>query len=164
MGIQDVGGALSRSDFIRSLLPLAAAVGSFRVGAAISVIDQPRLPPLTGTSYEHVGVRYRYTRCGDARVKVFYPVSSRFAVMDAHEARVLASSDTSELAAHFLRTTSVAKESAHRRQAVKKRTVAARCFLRRSVARMAAGRRTMQSRRGAHRRSSSATPGGNLHM
>ena len=74
MGIQDVGGALSRSDFIRSLLPLAAAVGSFRVGAAISVIDQPRLPPLTGTSYEHVGVRY--TRCGDARVKVFYPASS----------------------------------------------------------------------------------------
>ena len=57
----------------RSAIGLAAFAGTFRAGAALAVIDQPRLPPQKGF-FEHVGVCY--SRCGGARVKVFYPASA----------------------------------------------------------------------------------------
>ena len=66
---QDFGSALTSPWF----LGLTAAAGSFRAGAAIAQIDQPRIPPLAG-EFEQVGVRY--VRCGGARVKVFYPASA----------------------------------------------------------------------------------------
>ena len=69
---ESLSGALSRSELLRSILPLAAAAGSFRLGAAAAVINQPRLPPISG-SYEHVGVRI--ANVGGARVKVFYPAA-----------------------------------------------------------------------------------------
>ena len=82
MGIpESVGDALSRSELLRSILPLAAAAGSFRLGAAAAVINQPRLPPIfagVGT-YEHVGVRY--ANVGGARVKCFYPAAGPSPVM-----------------------------------------------------------------------------------
>ena len=61
---------LASSNVFRGLVAFAAA---FRAGAAFAVIDQPCLPPITG-EHEHVGVSY--TRCGGARVKVFYPASA----------------------------------------------------------------------------------------
>ena len=61
---------LASSNVVRGLVAFAVA---FRAGAAFAVIDQPRLPPITG-EHEHVGVRY--TRCGGARVKVFYPAAA----------------------------------------------------------------------------------------
>ena len=65
---------LTRGGFLRSLaLPLAAAV-SFRVGAALSVIGQPRMPPLVGP-YSHVGV-HQVRVAGGCRAKIFYPASS----------------------------------------------------------------------------------------
>lgn len=63
---------LIRSDLIRGVLTAAAAAGSFRAGAAVAVINQPRLPPLTGP-FKEVGVRY--SRAGSARVKTFYPAA-----------------------------------------------------------------------------------------
>ena len=62
----------TRSDLIRGVLTAAAAAGSFRAGAAVAVINQPRLPPLTGP-FKEVGVRY--SRAGSARVKTFYPAA-----------------------------------------------------------------------------------------
>ena len=54
------------------LLPgLLAFAAAFRAGAAFAVIDQPRLPPTTGEF--DVGVCY--SRCGGARVKIFYPAA-----------------------------------------------------------------------------------------
>lgn len=75
MGVlpDSLSSALSRSDLLRTLLPAAAFATSFRVGAAVAVINQPRLPPLQGP-FEHVGVRY--ARCGGARVKIFYPAEA----------------------------------------------------------------------------------------
>ena len=70
----DVASAISRNQLFRGVLGVAAAAGAFRTGAAIAVINQPRLPPLTQPAFEHVGVRF--TRCGGARVKVFYPASA----------------------------------------------------------------------------------------
>ena len=58
---------LASSDLFRALVVFAAA---FRAGAAFAVIDQPRLPPLSGV-HKHVGISY--TRCGGARMKLFYP-------------------------------------------------------------------------------------------
>lgn len=66
--------SLSRSELFRGVLGAAAAAASFRTGAAIAQVGQPRLPPLVGAPFEHVGCRY--TRCGGARVKLFYPASS----------------------------------------------------------------------------------------
>ena len=43
-------------------------------GAALAVIGQPRLPPLTGP-YKDIGVRY--ARVGGARVKIFYPAAAK---------------------------------------------------------------------------------------
>lgn len=64
-----------RADLLRQLaLPLAGAA-AFRAGAAIAVIGQPRLPPVTGP-YGTVGVRViRVTSEGgdSCRAKVFYP-------------------------------------------------------------------------------------------
>ena len=60
---------LASSNVFRGAITLAAL---FRAGAAVAVIDQPRLPGLSG-EHKHVGVRY--TRCGGARVKLFYPAS-----------------------------------------------------------------------------------------
>jgi predicted dienelactone hydrolase len=64
-----------RADLLRQLaMPLAAAA-SFRAGAAIAVIGQPRMPPITGP-YGTVGVRVIRLKSegGDScRAKVFYP-------------------------------------------------------------------------------------------
>lgn len=60
---------LQCSKAVRGVITFAAL---FRAGAAVAVIDQPRLPGLSG-EHKHVGVRY--TRCGGARVKLFYPAS-----------------------------------------------------------------------------------------
>ena len=57
----------------KSALGLGAFAACFRAGAAFAVVDQPRLPALTG-SFEHVGVRL--STCGGARVKVFYPAAA----------------------------------------------------------------------------------------
>ena len=70
MGI--LSDALTRSDLLRGVLGVAAAAGSFRAGAAVAVINQPRLPQLYG-QYEHIACRY--VRAGGARVKVFYPAA-----------------------------------------------------------------------------------------
>ena len=57
----------------RSAVGLSIAATAFRGGAAFAVIDQPRMPTLSG-AFEHVGVRYE--TCGGARVKVFYPAAA----------------------------------------------------------------------------------------
>ena len=67
MGVEET---VSRSEFLRGVLGIAAAAGSFRAGAAIAVIGQPRPPALTGP-YQDIGVKY--TRVAGARCKVFYP-------------------------------------------------------------------------------------------
>ena len=72
-GDEPLAAILSRSEFLRSVLPLAAFAASFRTGAALAVIGQPRLPPLTGP-YKDIGVRY--ARVGGARVKIFYPAAA----------------------------------------------------------------------------------------
>jgi len=58
----------------KSAVGLGAFAASFRAGAAYAVVGQPRLPPLAGYTFEHVGVRY--ARCAGARVKVFYPAAA----------------------------------------------------------------------------------------
>ena len=63
---------MTRSDLLRGVLGVAAAAGSFRAGAAVAIIGQPRLPPLTGP-YQSVGCKY--IRVGSARAKLFYPAS-----------------------------------------------------------------------------------------
>ena len=63
-------GEFVASDVFRGLVLAAAA---FRAGAAYAVVDQPKLPPLTG-EFEHVGVRY--TRCGDGKPRIFLHHSS----------------------------------------------------------------------------------------
>ena len=75
VGIEDL---TTRSEVLRQLaLPLAGAA-AFRTGAAIAVIGQPRMPPLTGT-HGTVGVRVLKIpfssgkRNGSCRAKVFYP-------------------------------------------------------------------------------------------
>lgn len=75
MSIVDADGIrgamdLANSNAFRGFLAFAAM---FRAGAAFAVIDQPRLPPISG-SHEHIGVTY--SRCAGARVKVFYPAST----------------------------------------------------------------------------------------
>jgi len=70
MGIAD---AVTRSDLLRGVLGVAAAAGSFRAGAAIAVIGQPRLPPVSGP-FKEIGVKY--VRVGGARCKVFYPADA----------------------------------------------------------------------------------------
>ena len=60
---------LADSNVFRGIVAFAAA---FRAGAAFAVIDQPRLPPIS----EHVHVGVMYTRCGGARVKLFYPAAA----------------------------------------------------------------------------------------
>lgn len=70
MAADPLSALATRSEFFRSVLGLLAATGTFRAGAAVAVIGQPAMPKLTGT-FQEIGVRY--TRCGGARVKVFYP-------------------------------------------------------------------------------------------
>ena len=63
---------LANSNVFQGVVASAAA---FRAGAAFAVIDQPRLPSISGScKHEHVGVTY--ARCGGARVKVFYPAAA----------------------------------------------------------------------------------------
>ena len=70
MGVVEL---VSRSDLLRGLVSVAAAAGSVRAGAAISVVGQPRVPAITGP-HPHVGVKTM--RVGGARVKVFYPAQN----------------------------------------------------------------------------------------
>jgi predicted esterase len=64
--------AISRVDLLRNLAVPLSGAAAFRAGAAIAVIGQPRVPPLTG-KYDCVGVRV--VRIGEdgCRAKVFYP-------------------------------------------------------------------------------------------
>ena len=63
------------ADALRAVLGVAAAAGAFRGGAAFAQRDHPRLPPIAeDAAFGHVGVRY--TRCGGARVKCFYPAAA----------------------------------------------------------------------------------------
>lgn len=67
--------AIPRAEFLQSLAVPLAGAAAFRVGAALAVIGQPRVPPLTGT-YTSVGVRVVRID-GGCRAKVFYPALSR---------------------------------------------------------------------------------------
>lgn len=81
--------AVTRSDFIKSAflsLPLAVRLAipfaaAFRIGAALSVIGQPRMPKLEGP-YKAVGARFVEIP-GGCRAKVFYPAESTEGFQDA---------------------------------------------------------------------------------
>ena len=63
---------ITRVDLLRNLAVPLAGAAAFRAGAAIAVIGQPRVPPLTG-KYDCVGVRVVRIGGDGCRAKVFYP-------------------------------------------------------------------------------------------
>eukprot|EP00802_Teleaulax_amphioxeia_P018616 Tamp_18814.p1 GENE.Tamp_18814~~Tamp_18814.p1 ORF type:complete len:426 (+),score=44.18 Tamp_18814:158-1279(+) len=68
-----------RADLLRQLAVPLAGAAAFRTGAAIAVIGQPRMPPVTGP-FGTVGVRIiRVQGAGgdSCRAKVFYPAQDR---------------------------------------------------------------------------------------
>jgi hypothetical protein len=69
-----MGEVMTRTEVVKQLAVPLAGFAAFRAGAAIAVVGQPRMPPLTGT-YDRVGVRVVRVNAGggSVRAKVFYP-------------------------------------------------------------------------------------------
>jgi hypothetical protein len=60
----------ARSNAISALKVAVGGYAAFRSGAAVAVIGQPQMPPITG-AFDHVGVRI--VQLDGCRAKVFYP-------------------------------------------------------------------------------------------
>ena len=79
-----MGEVMTRAEVMKQLAVPLAGFAAFRAGAAIAVVGQPRMPPLTGT-YDRVGVRVVRVNAGggSVRAKVFYPALDAEGIADA---------------------------------------------------------------------------------